>query len=122
MRFEASPPNRPTRIVAGLALLGIGIGVTTIPGILSTFGGLGLFVTGLGVVCVNVYQATSDWLRRRGEDPYDLSRLWEEPLHSDDVPDAMEEDADDVVYCRRCGASMSAAYAVCPDCGHRLGY
>lgn len=125
MRFEVSPPNRPTRIAAGLVALGMGLGVAAIPSILSMVGGLGLFFTGLGMVCVNVYQATYEWLRHR-RDPYDLSKLWDEPLPENPpaVPALPQElpQEDDLVYCHRCGASMHGIHAICPDCGHRLGY
>ena len=121
MRFEVSPPNRPTRIVAGLIIMCFGLGIAAIPGIMSTVGGLGLFFSGLAVVCVNVYQAMEEWLRRR-RDPYDLSRLWEDPL-PEEQPDeeTVLPDDDELVYCHRCGASMDRRFGVCPDCGARLG-
>jgi len=122
MRFEVSPPNRSTRIVAGLVILAIGIGIAAIPSILSLVGGLGLFATGLGIVCVSIYESMTEWLRRRS-DPYDLSRLWEEPLPDEDLPASHPPpEEDDLVYCHRCGASMHGRHAVCPDCGHRLGF
>jgi hypothetical protein len=123
MMFEVSPPNRPTRIVAGLVVLGIGIGITRIPGFLSTFSGLGLFVTGLGFAYFNIYEAMTEFLRKRSEDPYDLSRLWDDPLPESGANIEPDEGAqEDVVYCHRCGASISAAFSICPDCGHRLGF
>ena len=122
MRFEVSPPNRPTRIAAGVVVLCIGIGIAAIPSILSVVGGVGLFATGLCVVCANVYTGMQEWLRRRS-DPYDLSRLWEEPLPEED-PTVLHPapGPEDLLYCHHCGASMHGNHAVCPDCGHRLGF
>lgn len=122
MRFEVSPPNRPTRIAAGLVTLCFGIGVAAIPSILSVLGGVGLFVTGLCVVCANVYTGMQEWLRRRS-DPYDLSRLWDAPLPEEEDPAAVHSATgpNDLLYCHHCGASMSQRHAICPECGNRLG-
>lgn len=122
MKFEVSPPNRPTRIAAGFAVLAIGMGIAAIPSILSMVGGIGLFATGLGIICVNAYQGVEEWLHRK-RDPYDLSRLWDEPLPDDSATSPpLGPEEDDLVYCHRCGTSMHGRHAICPDCGHRIGY
>jgi uncharacterized paraquat-inducible protein A len=76
--------------------------------------GLSLIAVGL---CLCLYQGVQMWRERR--DPYDLSRLWE------DVPvkEEPEEDAKfrNMILCHRCGASMSAKYSICPQCGVPLG-
>ncbi len=72
-----------------------------------------LFCAGFGSA---IYQGVM--LIRERRDRYDLSLLWEEPSATPEVDDGAERE---MVYCHRCGASMSARYSLCPDCGGRVG-
>jgi len=121
MRFDAYPANRATRIAAGFVLLAISLGLASFPLFAVRAVGILLFIVSLAIVCINLYGAVDSWLRRR-QDPYDLSRLWDDPLPEIPTPDLPEPESDDLIYCHRCGVSTSSRFAVCPDCGHRLGY
>ncbi len=146
MRFSTTPVNRITRLFAGVIVLAMSLGLAAQPVLIVRIAGIALFVLALSAVCAGLYQMVGAFLRRQN-DPYDLSKLWEAPL-PDESPrsehheplakpldaesfDAKPLDAkpldtepldDDLLYCHRCGASMSRRFAVCPDCGHRLGY
>jgi len=122
MRFSSQPANHATRIAAGSVLLVMSFGLASFPMPAVRIGGVVLFVIALAIVCTHVYNAMDSWLKRR-QDPYDLARLWDDPLpESSDDLDHSPSTSDDLTYCHRCGVSTSSRFAVCPDCGHRLGY
>src|ERR1051326_4992910 len=110
MFFRTSPANRPARMAAGAILLCFGLALTVTGAMPLIAAGVALWGAGLAAVCINVYQAVTAGLRRR-RDPYDLSRLWEEPL-PEEAPLEPETDAldADLVYCHRCGASMDDTF------------
>ena len=70
--------------------------------------------------------------RKRAEDPYDLSRLWDYgPPVADEEPnldpsDPFEEellrerDESGTFYCHNCGHAVPDLFANCPECGQRL--
>lgn len=82
----------------------------------------------LGVFWARKMYAT----RKRAEDPYDLSRLWdygpplneEEPnLDPTDPFEAellLERDENGTLYCHNCGHAVPDLFAHCPECGQRL--
>ena len=74
--------------------------------------GLLLFVVGLGGA--GYYSVL---LFRERRDRYDLSRLWEQPP---DEPEPDERYEQNMIYCHRCGASMSQFHSICPGCGATL--
>ena len=124
MLFTISPANRAARIAAGFVLLAMSLGLAVIPLFVAREAAIVVFALSLAIICVNLYQAVDIWLRRR-RDPYDLSKLWETPVPEetpDPEPDPGGPHDDDLLYCHRCGAAMSGQFAVCPGCGHRLGY
>lgn len=112
--------HRPARILAGLVLAGFGGGFALVPSLPARVFGVGLGAAGLGGAALHGAAALRE--RRRATDPYDLSRLWDEPLPEDDDEPLEPDAAYELVYCHRCGACASALHAFCPDCGSRLGY
>jgi len=84
----------------------------------------------LGAVLLVVGLAAAGWqawnLWRTRSDPYDLSRLWEEPFPGEPAAEADEEFPDDedrkldLRYCHACGHSVPPPYAFCPECGRPL--
>ena len=76
--------------------------------------GLALFCVGFGGA---VYQGVHLFRERR--DRYDLSLLWEKPP---DEPEPDDRDDRNMIYCHRCGASMSQKHSLCPGCGAQLGH
>ena len=78
---------------------------------------VGLTVCGIGLGAV-VWQGVQMWRER--EDPYDLNKLWDTPPPEPDTPAKAPTDAT-LIYCHRCGSSMSEAYSTCPQCGNLLG-
>ena len=121
MFFRGHPINRPTRIVAALVIMSIGAPMLFTG--LWAFVVLGAVFTGIGVFSAGVesWRWFLDWKHR--PDPYDLTRLWEEPLP--EKAHALEPEEDDVEreypLCHRCGDAVAPGYAVCPHCGCFLG-
>lgn len=114
MFFRGEPANRITRLFAGLVLLGMGAPLLLFrnPPIMV----VGLAICGIGLGAV-VWQGILMWRERR--DPYDLSRLWDTPPPEPDQPlEALGDE--DLIYCHRCGISMSEAHSICPKCGNFL--
>ena len=104
MPFRYGPTNRITRIAAALILAAFGAALlSALPPL-----GLALVAVGIGVA---VWQGVLLWQERRS--PYDLSRLWE-GQRDEPEPDDRERD---MIYCHRCGASMSLRHSICPQCG-----
>ena len=75
---------------------------------------LGLALFGVGFSAA-VYQGVHMFRERRNR--YDLALLWEEPPAE---PEPDDRDDRDMIYCHRCGASMSQKHSLCPGCGGRL--
>ncbi|MCW3095469.1 MAG: hypothetical protein JWL77_1087 [Chthonomonadaceae bacterium] len=114
MLFRGEPANRITRLFAGLVLMGISAPMFLFRNPLSLLIGFTICGIGLGVV---VWQGWQMWRER--PDPYDLNRLWDKPAPEPDKP--LETPADeDLIYCHRCGVSMSEIHAICPQCGNFL--
>lgn len=114
MLFRGGSYNRITRLFAGLVLAGMGAPMLVFrnPPILLV--GVAICGIGLGVV---VWQGVQMWRER--PDPYDLNRLWDTPPAEPDQPKETPDDGD-LIYCHRCGVSMSEAHAICPQCGNFL--
>jgi len=79
-----------------------------------------LLVVGAGA---SVWQGWQLWKSRR--DPYDLSRLWDDPLPGDEPeeepdPDSFYTEDDGTLYCHGCGHAVPATLARCPECGRQL--
>ena len=114
MLFRGGNYNRITRLFAGLALMGMGTWLIAYWNPISSLVGFTICGSGIGVV---IWQSVQMWRER--PDPYDLNRLWDKPAPEPDQP--LETPADkDLIYCHRCGVSMSAIHAICPQCGQFL--
>lgn len=116
MPFRSSPANGAFRIAAGLLVVALGVGMIVSPGAPSRLFGSVLALVGLFIAAVGVAQNLI--ARRQPRDPYDLSKLWDQEPEPEEPEDERERD---LVYCHHCGASMQQAYAICPQCGSRLG-
>jgi uncharacterized paraquat-inducible protein A len=114
MHFRMEPANRIMRLFAGLVLMGFGAPLFLYHSLPAMLLGLLICGTGLGVVA---WQGWRMWQER--EDPYDLNRLWDKPPAEPDKALEMRGD-ENLVYCHRCGISMSEAHSICPKCGHFL--
>jgi len=55
------------------------------------------------------------------QDPYDLSRLWEEAPAPIPEPDEDAIDDDGTLLCHACGHAVPPPYTRCPECGRSLG-
>ena len=115
MLFRGGAYNRITRLFAGLVVLAMGAPLLLFrnPAILL----VGLAICGVGVGAV-VWQGVQMWRER--PDPYDLNRLWDTAPAEPETPPEKPTDAN-MVYCHRCGSSMSEVHAICPQCGNFLG-
>jgi hypothetical protein len=115
MLFRGGNYNRITRLFAGLVVLAMGAPLLLFrnPVILL----LGAAICGIGFGAV-VWQGVQMWRER--EDPYDLNKLWDTPPPEPDTPTKTSADAT-LIYCHRCGSSMSEVHAICPQCGNFLG-
>jgi hypothetical protein len=113
------------RLIVGLLLLSFSAPFLLAANALSRL--LGGVLAGGGVLLMGYALAVWWKERRAANDPYALSRLWDEPAPGEAGHDAEEPDEDaafvarDLVFCRHCGASMPEAYRVCPECGVPLG-
>jgi hypothetical protein len=121
MLFRNSPPNRAMRMAAAVVIMAFS-GVSLVSG--SLFGivpGLLILTLGTAILIQGLYESVRDWRSRPSR--YDLSEL--KRIHTDIESQAqeptVESDPDEMLYCHRCGASMSQAYSICPDCGGPLG-
>src|SRR5438067_2482904 len=128
MKFRASPANRPTRVIAALAVLALAAtSVGVAPGPVGFAGGA-ISAAAICVLCAEGLAFVRERWRRR--DKYDLTLLddtrhYEGPSHDDpgrrpETP-AWESEEDDVVYCHRCDVSMPTFHSICPKCGCPLG-
>jgi uncharacterized paraquat-inducible protein A len=119
MLFRNSPTNRPIRLVAALVAICFLVAFAVTAGLPLNALAVPIAVLAAWLALHTILAVVQN--RRPREDPYDLRRLWDETPPDSDEP---EEDADDrdLAYCHRCGASLPKAYAVCPDCGNRLGH
>ena len=114
MFFRGGAYNRITRLFAGLILMAMGAPMLVFRNPAIVLVGLSICGIGLGVV---MWQGGQMWRER--PDPYDLNRLWDKPPPEPDKP--LETPADeDLIYCHRCGVSMSGIHAICPQCGSFL--
>ncbi len=112
MLFRGGTANRMTRLFAGLVILGISAPLVVFrsPVILTT----GVVLCGIGLGAA-IWQGVQMWRER--PDPYDLTRLWDAP-----PPEAEETNHErTLIYCHRCGSSMSEIHSLCPHCGTPLG-
>ncbi len=114
MLFRGDSANRITRLFAGLALMGAGTWLIAFWNPVSSL--IGVTICGIGLSVV-VWQSVQMWRER--PDPYDLNRLWDKPASEPDQPLETPADAK-LIYCLRCGVSMSEIHAICPQCGHFL--
>ena len=70
--------------------------------------------------CIAILIAVRVWLGRRRSDPYDLKRLWDEPLQEpDDIDQMVDHDAGP--YCHSCDEPHAAGTSFCRHCGRKLG-
>ena len=106
MPFRYGPTNRITRIAAALILAAFGAGlIAMLPPV-----GLALVAGSIGAA---IWQGVLLWQERRS--PYDLSRLRE--MRNEEPEDDADRNERDMIYCHRCGSSMSARHSICPQCG-----
>ena len=115
MLFSGGTANRITRLFAGLIVLAMGAPLLLFRNPMILLVGLGICGIGLGAA---VWQGIQMWRERA--DPYDLTRLWDTPPAEPETPQDKPTDAG-LVYCHRCGSSMSEVHAICPECGNFLG-
>ncbi len=105
-----------TPLMAGLACLVLAgfAALAPLPGRGRLLLMLGLGVAGLGGI-------VAWWVRRR-EDRYDLNRLWEEPLPSEDeaYQDHLPEGEEGAPYCGWCNEVYPAGTFRCRHCGRAL--
>jgi hypothetical protein len=115
MLFSGGVANRMTRLFAGLVVMAMGAPLLLFrnPMILL----VGAVISGIGLGAA-IWQGVQMWRER--EDPYDLNRLWDTPPAEPETPQETPDDAS-LVYCHRCGASMSDVHAICPQCHNFLG-
>jgi hypothetical protein len=113
MFFSGGVGNRMTRLFAGLVILAMGAPLLLFRNPIILLVGLAICGVGLGAV---LWQGVQIWRER--VDPYDLTRLWDTPPA--EPPVAIPTDAT-LIYCHRCGSSMSEVHAICPQCGNFLG-
>lgn len=117
------------RLIVGLLLLSFSAPFLLAANALSRL--LGAVLAGGGFLLMGFALVVWWKERRAANDPYALSRLWDEPARGETAGEAWhnveepDEDAAfvarDLVFCRHCGASMPEAYRVCPECGVPLG-
>jgi len=106
---ERFPYRRWMRLVAALVLMAMSTALLyPFPPL-----GIGLMAAGAGIA---LYQAVQIWRERR--DPYDLSRLFEQPP---DEPEETDDTDREMIFCHRCGVSVPGMYSLCPECGGVLG-
>ena len=99
--------RRLWRLAAALCLIPfalIGFGYSHVIG-----GSLLLIAAG-----VTVREMLLMWRER--EDPYDLSRIWDE-APDPEVPEGANRDLE-LAFCRHCGTASPNTYGVCPECGN----
>jgi len=128
MKFSTAPANRPTRLVATLVILSFGVGMIVCTPMPGGIAGVALTAVGGCLLCSQLWAiAREKWSRR---DRYDLTLLdntsgytgpsRDNPAAPREDPD-WESEAEDTVYCHRCDISMPNNYAICPQCGSRVG-
>ena len=121
MLFRNSPINPATRSVAAVVIMAVGGVIVAIGQLPSIIVGAIVIVTGLTLLVQTTY---SNLRNRQGSaDRYDLAEL--KRVHTEietrSLEPSVESDTDEMIYCHRCGCSMSRAYSICPDCGGALG-
>lgn len=115
MWFKRGPgyrQNNLVRLVAALVVMGmtvVGLGALPTSLLMPILAIEAVIVGGL---------AWQMWRERDRRDKYDLTRLRmiDNALQE---PDEMPEGS--LLYCHRCGASMSDRMSICPGCGAPLG-
>jgi hypothetical protein len=111
------PRGGYTLLAAGLACLVLAgfLGAPLLPGPVGV-GIMGGF-TAAGAACIWT------WWRRRRAAGYDLTRLWEEPSPSEDVPyeDTIPPDEEGAPYCGWCDEAYPPGTGRCLRCGRDLG-
>jgi len=95
--------------------------------LLAAWGTLVLVFAGqhvLGAAMMLFGAATAVWQGKRlwesRQDPYDLSKLWDQEPDPDAEPDEDWEGDRDTVYCYNCGHAVAEPFARCPECGLQL--
>ncbi len=119
MRFFRS--QKVIRILASAVLIVIGAGMMLQGNVVWL---LGFGVMGLGLIGVSSAMSLRSDGSSKSSDPYDLKALYDTPAANilTDEP-LVEADATyDVAVCHRCGQGVSDKFAICPNCGNRLGY
>ncbi len=112
MLFRGAPANRITRLFASLVVVAMGAPLIVFRNTTLLLMGLAFCAIGLGAAA---WQGIQMWRER--PDPYDLTRLWDDPPLEPEETNHVR----DMIYCHRCGSSMSEVHSVCPQCGSPLG-
>src|SRR6476659_1087532 len=129
MKFNTSPANRPTRVIAALVVLSlVACRIAAVPTPAALVGGV-IAAVALSVLCMEGLAFARE--RWRGRDKYDLTLLDDTQHYGGPSPDnpgygpetpAWESEEDDVVYCHWCDVSMPTLHSICPKCGRPLGH
>ncbi len=109
--------ERPSKklFMCGGALLALAAVIVTIP----LPGSLAL---ALAVAAAGIVSLAAGWKRRRDE-RYDLSLLWEAPPPEPEEPhrDHIPHDEESAPYCGWCDEAYAPGVSVCRHCGRSLG-
>jgi hypothetical protein len=119
--FHSPVGKTALRAVASLVIIAFGVQAGALGPLPVSIPGILICAAGALTLVYALYQGAQE-LRTR-PDPYDLSRLFDEPpAEKPEEPEELDADRDrELIYCHQCGASMPSTVAHCLDCGHRLG-
>ena len=109
------------RMVSAVVLMAFGGSILSFGNLPAIVLGLALLILGAAILLQGLSESVRD--RRSRPERYDLSELRRihVEIESKSQEPTVESDPDEMVYCHRCGVSMSQAHSICPECGGPLG-